>query len=73
MYFSYFVLFARFFYKAYLAPGGHKGRRMAASLAAQNAVKQSSSPPQDNTVTSKFGIGSAGEDQAAYLRKTKAQ
>lgn len=70
MYFSYFVLFARFFYKAYLAPGGHKGRRMAASLAAQNAVKQSSSPPQDS-VTSKF-VG-AGEDQAAYLRKTKAQ
>lgn len=70
MYSSYFVLFARFFYKAYLAPGGHKSRRMAASLAAQNVVKQSSSPQQASE-SSKF-IG-AGEDQAAYLRKAKAQ
>lgn len=72
MYFSYFVLFARFFYKAYLSPGGHKSRRMAASLVAQNTAKLSSpiSTSDANVMSNKY----VGEDaQAAYMRKAKAQ
>lgn len=67
MYFSYFVLFARFFYKAYLSPGGHKSRRMAASLVAQNTAKLPVSEEKEQQ-------HSIGDAQAAYLRnKAKAQ
>lgn len=71
MYFSYFVLFARFFYKAYLSPGGHKSRRMAASLVAQNTAKLSS-PSTAEPHSSKY-VGGIDDAQNAYLRKAKAQ
>lgn len=71
MYFSYFVLFARFFYKAYLSPGGHKSRRMAASLVAQNTAKLPGSDEKEQLHSSKY-IGASDAD-TAYLRKAKAQ
>lgn len=71
MYFSYFVLFARFFYKAYLSPGGHKSRRMAASLVAQNTAKLPVSEEKEQLLQQQHN--SSGDAQAAYLRKAKAQ
>lgn len=78
MYFSYFVLFARFFYKTYLSPAGKKSRRMAASLAAQNTAKlSSSSSDMSKTLLSDSSNaalnGSAANGAAAFLRKPKLQ
>lgn len=72
MYFSYFVLFARFFYKAYLSPGGHKSRRMAASLVAQNTAKLPGSDEKEQIHSTSKYIGASDAD-TAYLRKAKAQ
>lgn len=77
MYFSYFVLFARFFYKTYLSPAGKKSRRMAASLAAQNTAKLSSSTTTLSTPLLSENGNSATNggaiNGAALLRKPKVQ
>lgn len=76
MYFSYFVLFARFFYKTYLSPAGKKSRRMAASLAAQNTAKLSS-PSSESLLTessiSKGALNGSAVNGAASLHKSKVQ
>uniref|UniRef100_A0A1A9ZDX4 Elongation of very long chain fatty acids protein n=1 Tax=Glossina pallidipes TaxID=7398 RepID=A0A1A9ZDX4_GLOPL len=76
MYFSYFVLFARFFYKTYLSPDGNKIRRMAASLAAQNTAKLSTNSNGDdgnrNANNKKLDIN-ADLTMATHMHKAKAQ
>uniref|UniRef100_A0A1I8Q6M2 Elongation of very long chain fatty acids protein n=1 Tax=Stomoxys calcitrans TaxID=35570 RepID=A0A1I8Q6M2_STOCA len=75
MYFSYFVLFARFFYKAYISPSG-KSRRMAASLVAQNSAKLQ---PTTTSSTTSMGSSSSSKSSATtnendvHLRKAKTQ
>lgn len=75
MYFSYFVLFARFFYKAYLSPSG-KSRRMAASLVAQNSAKlppTTTMPSSKSTTTATTKSSVTTNDNDVYLRKSKVQ
>lgn len=65
MYFSYFVLFARFFYKTYLSTTARKGKRSlklaSSSSAAEYSSKQNAAPISSTLTT------------AAQTDKVKAQ